>query len=56
MQIGEVGSAFEIAIQNKNYGAAECFLRDITLKDAIENGMGGSPYFDIGQPKRRNSY
>ena len=46
--------AFEIALQKKNYGVAECILRDLTLKDAIKKGV--NPFFDFAKPKRRNSF
>lgn len=31
--------AFEVAIQKRQYGAAECILRDLSLKEAVQKGI-----------------
>lgn len=35
----KTNEAFERALFNKNFNVAECILRDISLKDAINNGV-----------------
>ena len=34
-----MGQAFRVALQHNNISAAECFLRDLSLKQAIDNGV-----------------